>query len=114
MWNNLENKIVSYADNTTLYSEVRTPPDWVKVVDSLNRDLLRIQNWYFSWGMKLNPNKIHSIIVSKSRTALLQYTPLSLCKVEVETSTFLKLLEIVLENKLTFEMQIHKIASSIA
>ena len=30
-WNNLENKIVSYADDTTLYS------DRVKVADSLNR-----------------------------------------------------------------------------
>ena len=37
MYNNLENKIVSYADDTTLYSEISTPPDRIKVADSLNR-----------------------------------------------------------------------------
>ena len=45
MWNNLENKIVSYADNTTLYSEISTPSDCVKGADSLSRDLLRTQTW---------------------------------------------------------------------
>ena len=63
--------------------------------------------------MKLNPNKTHLIIVSRSRTALQQYLPLSLCRVELETSTFLKLLGIVLYDKLTFEMHICNIASSI-
>ena len=43
MWKNLENKIVSYADDTTFYSEIRSLPDRVKVADSLNRDLFRIQ-----------------------------------------------------------------------
>ena len=42
MWNSLENKIVSHADETTLYSEISTPVYRVKVADSLNRDLLRI------------------------------------------------------------------------
>ena len=64
--------------------------------------------------MKLNPNKTISIIVSRSRTALLQYPPLSLCGVELESSTFLKLLGVVLDNKLTFEIHIRNIASSIA
>ena len=64
--------------------------------------------------MKIKQYKIHSIIVSRSRTALPQHPPLSLCGVELETSTFLKLLGIVLDNKLTFEMHICNIASSIA
>ena len=64
--------------------------------------------------MKLNPNKIHPIIVSRSKTAFPQHPPLSLCGVELEISTFLKLFEIVLDKKLTFEMHICNIASSIA
>ena len=43
MWNNLEKKIVSYADDTTLYSEIITSSDRVKCANSLNRDLFRIQ-----------------------------------------------------------------------
>ena len=105
MWNN---------NNTTFYSEISAPSDCVKVADSSNRDLLRTQTWCSAWGMKLNPNKTHSIIFSRSRTALPQHPPLSLCRVELETSTFLKLLGIVLDNKLTFEMDIRNIDSSIA
>ena len=94
MWNN---------NNTTFYSEISAPSDCVKVADSSNRDLLRTQTWCSAWGMKLNPNKTHSIIFSRSRTALPQHPPLSLCGVELKTSTFLKLLfGIVLDNKLTF------------
>ena len=63
MWNNLENLIVSYADDTTHYSEISTPSDCVKDADSLNSDLLSIQTLCFTWRMNLNPNKTHSIIV---------------------------------------------------
>ena len=70
MWNNLENKIVSYADDTKLYFEISIPSDCVKGADSLNKDLLRIKTWFSTWGMKLNPNKTRSIIVSRSKTAL--------------------------------------------
>ena len=64
--------------------------------------------------MKLSTNKTHSIIVLRSRTALPQHPLLPLCGVKLETSTFLKLLGIVLDKKLTFEMHICNIASSIA
>ena len=63
--------------------------------------------------MKLNPNKTYSINISRSRNALPQHSPLSLCRNELEISTFLKLLGIVLDNKITFEMQIRNIAISI-
>ena len=110
---NLIYKKENIANDTTIYSEISTPSDRVKVAVSLNRDLPRIQTWCSTWDMKLNPNKTHLIIVSRSRTALQQYLPLSLCRVELETSTFLKLLGIVLDNKLTFEMHIRNISNSI-
>ena len=45
MWNDLENKIVSYADDTTLYAEVSSPFDRINVANFLNRDLVEIQSW---------------------------------------------------------------------
>ena len=42
--------IVSYAEDTALYSEVSTPSGRVKGANSLNRDLLRIQTWCSTWG----------------------------------------------------------------
>ncbi len=44
MWTDLENKIVSYADDTTLYGNVNSPEDRAAVANSLNRDLLKIQS----------------------------------------------------------------------
>ena len=53
MWNDLENKLISYADDTTLYAEIASPSEHTNVANSLNRDLAKIQSWFFTWGMKL-------------------------------------------------------------
>ena len=53
----LKNKIISYADNRTLYAEVASPSERTNVTNSLNRDLAKIQSWSSTWGMKLNPRK---------------------------------------------------------
>ena len=39
MWCGLDNKLVAYADDTTLYGIVNSPGDRVRVADSMNRDL---------------------------------------------------------------------------
>ena len=39
MWNDLENKIILYADDTILYAEAASPYDHINVANSLSRDL---------------------------------------------------------------------------
>ena len=39
MWNDLENKIILYTDDTSLYAEVASSSDCINVAKSLNRDL---------------------------------------------------------------------------
>ena len=39
IWNDLENKIISYTDNTTLYAEVAYPSDCINAAYSLNSGL---------------------------------------------------------------------------
>ena len=51
IWNHLENKIVFYADDTTLYSKISTLSDRIKDVVSLERDLLIIQTWCSTWDI---------------------------------------------------------------
>ena len=68
MWIGLENMLVAYADDVTLLAVVLSPDMRSVISDSLNRDLAKISEWCRLWGMKMNPNKTQSMIVSRSRT----------------------------------------------
>ena len=63
------------------------------------------------WIMKFKHRKNPSITISCSRTP---HPPLTLCGIDMEVSSSLKLLGVTIDNKLTFEKQISNIASSIA
>ena len=52
---NFENKIVSYADDTTLPAPISNPNDCISVARALNKDLAKIQSWWEILGMKLIP-----------------------------------------------------------
>ena len=54
----LENKLISYGDDSTLMAVVRSPGVRVAVAESLIRDLGRVSEWCDLWGMKLNPPKV--------------------------------------------------------
>ena len=53
----LENKLIGYADNSTLMAVVPSPGARVTVAENLNRDLVRVNAWCDLWGMKLNASK---------------------------------------------------------
>ena len=50
----LENKLIGYADDSTLMAVVPSPGFRVTVAESLNRDLVRVNAWCDLWGMRLN------------------------------------------------------------
>ena len=68
MWFGLENMFVSYADDATLLAHIPYPNWRSDITESFNRDLSKISTWCNLWGMRLNPNKTQSTIVSRSRT----------------------------------------------
>ena len=61
----LENKLIGYADDSTLMALVPSPGAGVTVAESLNRDLVRVNAWCDLWGMKLNASKTKTMIVSR-------------------------------------------------
>ena len=61
MLNDLENKNILYADDTTLYAEVASPSERTNVDNFLNRD-------FNHRGIKINLRITHSITISRSRT----------------------------------------------
>ena len=68
MWFGLENMLVSYADDATLLAHIPSPNMRSNVTESPNTDLSKISTECNLWGMRLNPNKIQSMIVRRSKT----------------------------------------------
>ena len=64
----LENKLIGYADGSTLMDVVPSPGVRVAVAQSLIRDLGRVSEWCDLLGMKLNASKTKTMIVSRSST----------------------------------------------
>ena len=58
----LENKLISYADYSTLMAVVPSPGIKVEVEESVIRDLGRVSEWCDLWGMKLNVSKTKTMI----------------------------------------------------
>ena len=59
----VDNRLYTYADDSTLLAVVRKPADRPAVATSLNKGLTRIQEWCNHWCMILNPNKIKASVV---------------------------------------------------
>ena len=53
----LENKLIGYADVSTLIAVVPSPGLRVAVAESLSRDLAKVSECCDLWGMKLNASK---------------------------------------------------------
>ena len=73
----MENKLIRYADDSTLMAVVPSPGVRVTVAESLIRDLGRVSEWCDLWGMKLNESKTKTLIVSRSHTMHPQSPPLT-------------------------------------
>ena len=64
----MENKLIGYADNSTLLSVVSSLGVRVTVAESLNRDLGKVSDWCDLLRMKLNASMTKTMIVSWLRT----------------------------------------------
>ena len=71
----LKNKLIGYADDSTLMAVVPSPGVRVAVAESLIRDLGRVSEWCDLWAMKLIASKTKTMIVSRSRTMHTQSPP---------------------------------------
>ena len=74
----LENKLIGYADESTLMAVVPSLGIRVGVAESLIRDLGRVSEYCNLWGIKFNAIKTKTMIVSRSRTMHPQSPPLTI------------------------------------
>ena len=99
----LENKLISYADDSTLMAVVPSPGVRVAVAESLIRDLGKVGEWCDFWEMKLNASKTKTILVSRFRTMHPQSPPLTICGTVLKESDDLVILEVTFNSNMTFD-----------
>ena len=109
----LENKLIGYADDSTLIAVVPSPGVRVTAAESLNRDLVRVNAWCDLWGMKLNASKIKTMIVSRSLTMHPQRPPVIIDGTVLKESDDLDdidILGVTFDSKLTFEKHLRSVS----
>ena len=98
----LENKLIGYADDSTLKAVVPSPGIRV-VAEYLIRDFGRVSEWCDLWGMKLNASKTKTMILTRSRTMDPQSPPLTIGGTVLKESDDLVILGVTFDSKMIFE-----------
>ena len=106
----LENKLIGYADDSTLMAVVPSPGLRVAVAESLIRDLGRVSEWCDLLGMKLNASKTKTMIVTRSRTMHPQSRPLTIGRTVLKESDDLVILGVTFDSKMTFEKHLRSVS----
>ena len=106
----LENKLIGYADDSTLMAVVPSPGVRVSVAESLIRDFGRVSEWCDLWGMKLNASRTKTMIVSRSRTMRPQSPPLTIGGTVLDESDDLVIFGVTFDSKMTFETHLHSVS----
>ena len=81
----MENKLIGYADDSTLIAVVPSPGLRVEVAESMSHDLMKVNEWCDLWGMKLNAST-KTMIVSRSHTMHPQSPALTICRTVLKES----------------------------
>ena len=105
----LENKLISYADDSTLIAVVPSPGVRVAVAQPLSRDLMKVSEWCDLRGMKLNESKTKTILVSMSHTMHPQSPALTIGGTVMKEFDDLVILGVTFDSKMTFEKHLHSV-----
>ena len=106
----LKNKLIGYADYSTLMAVVPSPGVRVAVAESLIRDLGRVSEWCDHWGFKFNASKTKTMIVSRFRTMHSQSPPLTIGGTLLKESDDLAIFGVIFNSKITFEKHLRSVS----
>ena len=109
-----ENRLFTYADDSTLLAVLRKPADRAAVTACLKWDLDGIQEWGNHWCMILYPNKTEALVVSRSRSVSPPHGDLVLSGVSIRDSPNLDIISMKFDSKLTFEDHVRGIVSLVS
>ena len=106
----LENKLIGYADDSTLIVVVPSPGVRVTLAESLSRDLVKVSEWCDLWGMKLNVSKTKTVIFSWTRTIHPQSPTLAIGRTVLKESDDLVKLGVTFHYKMMFQKHLRSVS----
>ena len=106
----LENKLIGYADDSTLMAVVPFPGVRVAVAESLISDLGRVREWCDLWGMNLNASRTKTMIVSRISHNASPVTLLTNGGTVLKGSDHLVIFGVTFDSKMTFEKQLRSVS----
>ena len=95
------NLVAGYADDTTIYAVIPRPLSRSQVMVLLNQDYAAINSLCLKWHVRLNPKKMKSMVLSRSRSNAPGYGDLTLGGAELEDVKCLRIFGVILDTKLT-------------
>ena len=106
----LENKLIGYADDSTLIAVAPSPGLRVAAAESTSRDLVKVGEWCDLSGMKLNASKTKTMIISRSRTMHPKSPALTIGRTVLKESEDLVILGVTFDSKMTFEKHLRSVS----
>ena len=106
----LENRLIDYADDSTLMAVVTSPGVRVIVAESLIRDLGRVSEWCDLRRMKLNVIKTKTMIVSSLFTTHPRPPSLTIGGTVLKEADDLVTLGVTVDSKMTFEKHLRSVS----
>ena len=88
-----ENQLYLYADDSTLFAQIRSVNERASVLATLNRDLEKMRVWAANWKVTFEPAKCKALMLSRKRMPTIPdlyfgITKLALEKVSHLTASF--------------------------
>ena len=96
----MENRLIGYADDSTVIAVVPFPGIIVAMAESLSRDIVKVSQWCDLSGMKFNASKTETMIVSRSSTMSLQSPVLTIAETVLNESEDLVILGVTFDSNL--------------
>ena len=106
----LENKLIGYADDSTLIAVMPSPGIRFIVAESLSSDLVKVSEWCDLWGLKLNASKTKTMIVSRACTMHPQSPALTIGGTMWKESDDLVIMGVTFDPKVTFENHLRSVS----
>ena len=104
-----DNPLFLFADDSTLFSEIKSPSQVDAVCGSLNRDLENVKMWADKWKVTFEPSKCKTLIISRKRNPA--KLDLYFGNTKLTGVDDLEILGVNIDNKLTWKKHISNVSS---